>query len=97
VFDDAAQASSILGTIMGRYNIILREVETGAFGPIFWENADGTVIAADWAEGFLHAVALRADAWEPLMRTIGRTGGGSVFFASLTRRHLFPWEDGSPR
>jgi uncharacterized protein len=69
VFDDAAQASSILGTIMGRYNIILREVETGAFGPIFWENADGTVIAADWAEGFLHAVALQADAWEPLMRS----------------------------
>jgi hypothetical protein len=29
--------------------------------------------------------------------TIGRTGGGSAFFASLTRRHLFPWEDGSPR
>jgi uncharacterized protein YecA (UPF0149 family) len=29
----------------------------------------GTVIAADWAEGFLHAVALRADAWEPLMRS----------------------------
>jgi uncharacterized protein len=39
------------------------------FGPIFWENADGAVIAADWAEGFLHAVALRADAWEPLMRS----------------------------
>jgi hypothetical protein len=29
--------------------------------------------------------------------TISRTGGGSAFFASLTRRHLFPWEDGSPR
>src|SRR5687768_8528660 len=54
---------------MGRYNAIVREVETGAFGPIFWENADGTVIAADWAEGFLHAVALRVDAWEPLMRS----------------------------
>src|SRR5215216_6104506 len=69
VFEDPAQASAILGTIMGRYNAIVREVETGAFGPIFWENADGTVIAADWAEGFLHAVALRADAWEPLMRS----------------------------
>ena len=69
VFDDPAQASAILGTIMGRYNAIVREVEAGVFGPIFWENADGTVIAADWAEGFLHAVALRADAWEPLMRS----------------------------
>jgi uncharacterized protein len=69
VFDDPAQASAILGTIMGRYNMILCEVNTGAFGPIFWETQDGTVIAADWAEGFLHAVALRADAWEPLMRS----------------------------
>ena len=51
------------------YNAIVREAEVGAFGPIFWENADGAVIAADWAEGFMHAVALRADAWEPLLRS----------------------------
>src|SRR3954451_729100 len=69
VFDDPAQASAILGTIMGRYNAILREAEAGAFGPIFWTNADVTTIAADWAEGFMQAVALRADAWEPLMRS----------------------------
>src|SRR5215213_6652648 len=69
VFDDHVQASAILGVIMGRYNMILREVEAGAFGPLFWKNADGTVIAADWAEGFMQAVALRADAWEPLLRS----------------------------
>jgi uncharacterized protein len=69
VFDDHVQASAILGTIMGRYNAILREVEAGAFGPLFWETQDGAVIAADWAEGFMRAVALRADAWEPLLRS----------------------------
>jgi len=69
VFDDHLQASAILGTIMGRYNTIVREVEAGAFGPLFWETVDGTVVVADWAEGFMHAVALRADAWEPLMRS----------------------------
>ena len=69
VFDDHLQASAILGTIMGRYNMILRGVEAGVFGPLFWETQDGTVIAADWAEGFMQAVALRADAWEPLMRS----------------------------
>ena len=69
VFDDHLQASAILGTIMGRYNTILREIEEGVFGPLFWETVDGTVIIADWAEGFMHAVALRADAWEPLMRS----------------------------
>jgi uncharacterized protein len=69
VFDDHLQASAILGTIMGRYNMILRDTAAGAFGPLFWETQDGTVIAADWAEGFMQAVALRADAWEPLMRS----------------------------
>jgi len=31
------------------------------------------------------------------VRTSGKTGGGTVFFASLTRQPLIPWEDGSPR
>src|SRR5215218_4616013 len=90
VFDDPAQASVILSTIMGRYNAILREIAEGAFGPIFWEIADGTVIAADWAEGFLHAVALRADAWEPLMRS-KRHGG--CFFPSwpCARTSMATW------
>ena len=51
VFDDHLQASAILGTIMGRYNAILREIAAGVFGPIFWETVDGTVVVADWAEG----------------------------------------------
>src|SRR4051812_12312723 len=66
---DHLQASAILGAIMGRYNMILRDTAAGAFGPLFWETQDGTVIAADWAEGFMQAVALRADAWGPLMRS----------------------------
>src|SRR5215210_7006939 len=69
VFDDHLQASAILGTIMGRYNAILRDTAAGAFGPIFWETQDGVVIVADWAEGFMQAVMLRADAWEPLLRS----------------------------
>jgi len=69
VFDDQAQASAILGAIMGRYNAILREIEADVFEPLVWETSDGTVIAADWAEGFMRAVALRPDAWEPLMRS----------------------------
>src|SRR3954465_12128460 len=69
VCDDRAQASAILGAIMGRYNAILREIEAGTFEPLVWEAPDGRVIAADWAEGFMHAVVLRPDAWEPLMRS----------------------------
>lgn len=69
VFDDQAHATAILGAIMGRYNAILREIAAGTFEPLVWETSDGTVIAADWAEGFMRAVALRPDAWEPLMRS----------------------------
>src|SRR5215210_308974 len=69
VFDDHLQASAILGTIIGRYNMILREIEADAFEPLVLKTSDGTVIVADWAEGFLRAVALRSDAWEPLMRS----------------------------
>ena len=36
VFDDHLQASAILGTIMGRYNAILREIEEGVFGSLFF-------------------------------------------------------------
>ena len=36
VFDDQAQASAILGAIMGRYNAILREIEAGTFEPLVW-------------------------------------------------------------
>ena len=69
VFDDQAQASAILGAIMGRYNAILREIEAGTFEPLVWEAPDGTIMAGDWAEGFMHAVVLRPDAWESLMRS----------------------------
>lgn len=36
---------------------------------MFWATGSGTLIAADWAEGFLQAILLRADAWERLFRS----------------------------
>jgi len=68
-FDDAAQAQAIIGTIMGRYNEILGQVADGAVAPIIMETPGGDVIAADWAEGFMQAVALRAAAWKPLLKS----------------------------
>jgi hypothetical protein len=41
--------------------------DPNTFDPIFWEGPDGKVIAADWAAGFLDAVALRPKTWEPLI------------------------------
>ena len=54
---------------MGRYNEILRQIADDACDPIFWADRDGTLIAADWAEGFLQAIMLRADAWERLFKS----------------------------
>ncbi len=68
-FADAAEAKAILGAIMGRYNEIIRQIAADTFAPIFWTTRDDTVIAADWAEGCLQAIMLRADAWGPLFKS----------------------------
>jgi uncharacterized protein len=65
-FADLGEANAILGSLMVRYNEILREIADDALAPIFWVHRTGTVIAGDWAEGFRQAIMLRADAWEPL-------------------------------
>jgi uncharacterized protein len=65
-FADVDEANAILGFLMARYNEILGEVADEALAPVFWTDRNGTVIAGDWAEGFRQAIALRANAWEPL-------------------------------
>ena len=68
-FETEEEMRIVLGTIMGRYNEIAAcfDSDPDEFGPIFWEGPDGEVIASDWAGGFLDAVALRAQAWRPLI------------------------------
>ena len=68
-FADQDEAKAVLGAIMGRYNEILREIADDVVEPIFWAGRDGTLIAADWAEGFLQAIMLRADAWKRLFKS----------------------------
>ena len=68
-FADENEANAILGAIMGRYNEILRQIDHDEFDPILWAAHNGTLIAADWAEGFLHAIMLRMDAWERLLKS----------------------------
>jgi uncharacterized protein len=65
-FADEDEAEVILGTILARYNEILKEVRTATVNPIFWIDRDGNHIAADWAAGFLEAVRLRVPSWRPL-------------------------------
>ena len=60
---------TVLGTIMGRYNEIAAcfSSDPAEFDPVCWEGPEGEVIASDWAGGFLDAVALRTQAWRPLI------------------------------
>ncbi len=69
-FESVEEARSILGTVMGRYNEIVRALDAAPdeFDPAFWEGPDGEAIVTDWAAGFLDAVMLRPKAWEPLVR-----------------------------
>jgi uncharacterized protein len=68
-FQSEAEMGTVLGTIMGRYNEIVAYLadDPDDLDPIFWEGPEGEVIASDWAGGFLDAVALRTEAWEPLI------------------------------
>ena len=68
-FETENEMRVVLGAIMGRYNEIAAcfNSDPEEFDPIFWEGPEGEVIASDWAGGFLDAVALRPQAWAPLI------------------------------
>jgi uncharacterized protein len=68
-FESEDEMRTIIGTIMGRYNEIATCFDSNPdeFKPIFREGMEGEVMAADWAAGFLEAIALRRTAWEPLI------------------------------
>jgi uncharacterized protein len=72
-FETQDEMRTVLGTIMGRYNEIATcfNTDPDEFNPVFWEGPQGEVIASDWAGGFLDAVALRPEAWEPLIEDEG--------------------------
>ncbi len=53
---------------MGRYNEILRHVADES-RPVIWADRGGRPMAADWAEGFLQAILLRAATWERLLKS----------------------------
>ena len=70
VFADLQEAQTILGIIMRRYNEIIHLVDShpDAYRPVMVERDDGTIDPSDWAVGFLQAMALCQDGWEPLVR-----------------------------
>jgi uncharacterized protein len=63
------EANAILRSLMARYNEILRGISDHALVPIFLGDRNGTDGAMDWARGFLQAIMLREEAWEPLFKS----------------------------
>ena len=70
MFADRAEAQAMLGVIMRRYNEIIHQLDTAPqeFRLVLVEREDGSIDASDWTLGFLLAMSLRQDAWEPLLR-----------------------------
>jgi uncharacterized protein len=97
VYADLHEAQTILGIMMRRYNEIIRQVDSypRAHQPVLVVRDDGTFDASDWAIGFLHAMTLCQDCWEPLIRD--RTAcvlvAPIMLLASTTDRADLPLDD----
>ncbi len=72
-FTGTEEAEMVFGTIIGRYNEIVAQLEAGpdSFEPMFEQSADGRLIVTDWAAGFIDAAMLRPERWEALIRDDG--------------------------
>jgi uncharacterized protein len=72
VFRDEREGERILQLVMRYYNsiaIVLQEVPD-SYAPLFYEgedDEDDLPVGMLWAEGFLAGVAMRQDAWQPLV------------------------------
>lgn len=63
--------AEIIELIMQRYNEIVATLNssTAVLEPVFWRAKEGHVIAMDWCEGFMDAVALRQADWDAFVAT----------------------------
>jgi uncharacterized protein len=85
-FDSSEQAQSVIGLIMAHYNAVADTLHRrpGRYGPlldvseptdeVFWEF---------WIDGFKRAVALRHEAWEPMLHGEGEASEALILLLSL--------------
>jgi uncharacterized protein len=62
---------AILELVMQRYNEIVAALNSTPpiLEPVFWQANEGHVIAMDWCEGFMDAVAVRKTEWDAFIAT----------------------------
>ncbi len=68
-YADAAEEAAVRGAIIAHFATIEAALDASplAYAPILWQDGAGATVAEDWAAGFMQAVSLRSDAWQPAL------------------------------
>ena len=66
---DAEEQAAVEGAIFERYAAIEAGLDATQlhYSAILWQDETGTTVAEDWAAGFMQAVSLRSEAWQPAL------------------------------
>lgn len=68
-YADDAEEAAVEAAIFDRYAAIEAGLDATPlqYTAILWQDEAGTTVAEDWAAGFMQAVSLRSDAWQPAL------------------------------
>jgi uncharacterized protein len=68
-YDDESQREAVEQAIFDRYDAIESSLDATplSYTSILWQDEAGTTVAEDWAAGFMQAVSLRSEAWQPAL------------------------------
>jgi uncharacterized protein len=68
-YADATEKDAVEQAILDRYAAIEAGLDANPLGyaAILWQDEAGTTVAEDWAAGFMQAVTLRAQEWQPAL------------------------------
>ncbi len=68
-YADQAEQAAVEAAIFERYAAIEGGLDATvlSYAPILWLDAAGAMVAEDWAVGFMQAVSLRSDEWQPAL------------------------------
>ncbi|OIQ69541.1 hypothetical protein GALL_488570 [mine drainage metagenome] len=68
-YADDAERQAVEQAILDRYDAIAAGLDSVplSYTAILWQDEAGTTVAEDWAAGFMQAVSLRTEAWQPAL------------------------------
>jgi uncharacterized protein len=68
-YADEVEQTEVEQALFERYGAIETGLDATPLGyaAILWQDEAGTTVVEDWAAGFMQAVSLRSDAWQPAL------------------------------